>query len=462
MFYILEDNIRIQKWKNSRPVCTVKGSRRRLPLDREEYDLLKACDGLTEQVPDNVLYKLEMMGLIRRCKKGEASLKADQIREYPNYFFNSLEWSITERCNDNCPHGFHAADSGRHREEFSKEEAFRFLREAKECGISDISLTGGEPALYPYIREVLQEMRNLEIPLDTLITNGCKLDEELIVFVKKLHPWAKIRIFSDDIGTDDGLRLHEGAEEQVKNTVRLCKKAGMKVKMDMNVNRRNRDKVFEYTVLCDGMDVDEVRITRSTEVPEGQNSAADDALTVGEYYDLSADFARQYKERGLTVPTTIWQSFYMNGTKKAFSILPVKTSACNYDEDAFICSALTKIKLSVQANGDILPCARMGGFFILHDIQLGNVKRDGLQKLLTEGALIENVMHTTGEKRQFSRECGSCRYFENCQGGCPALSLLFRGNMLEPDTTKCAFFTGDYYNVFCKALEGWKNLTPLQ
>ena len=210
------------------------------------------------------------------------------------------------------------------------------------------------------------------------------------------------------------------------------------------------------------MSVDEVRIIKTMEEPGWQMNSAEDSLTMEEYYDLSAGIGLQYKEQGLTVPVTIWQSCYMNGKKKAFSILPVKTSVCKYDENSIVCSAMTKEKLSVQANGDVIPCARMAGFFNTHALRLGNVKRDGLQKLLTEGTLIENVMHTAGEKRQFSRKCGSCRYFENCQGGCPALSLLSEGNMMEPDATKCTFFTGDYYNTFCKALEGWKNLTPMQ
>ncbi len=462
MVYILEDDIRIKKWKNSRPVYTTEGKRKLFHLDNEEYEFLKSCDGLTELAPNNVLYRLEMMRLIRRCKKGDASLKEDQIREYPNYFFRSLDWTITERCNYNCLHCFHAADNNRHKEEFSGEEALRLLREAKECGMFGISLTGGEPTLYPHVREVFQESRKLGLSLDSLVTNGSGLDEELIEFLKSLHPRVEIRLSFDGIGTHDWLRQHEGAEEQVKNTIRLCKKAGIYVKINMNANRRNRDRIFESTVMLAGMGVDEVRIIKTTEAPRWQINAANDSLTIGEYYDLSADFATQYKKHGLTLPVTIWQSLYLNGKKKAFSILPVKTSACNYDEDALICRALTKSKISVQANGDIIPCAPMAGFLTLHNVKLGNVKRDGLQKLLTEGPLIENIWHTIGEKRTYSQECRNCRYFENCQGGCPALSLLFRGNIMEPDATKCAFFTGDYYNSFCKALEGWENLTPLQ
>ena len=460
MFYILEDNIRIKKWKNTPPCYVVEGKRKSFPLDREEYDLLQACNGLTDLAPNNVLYRLEMMQLIRRCEKGKASLKADQIREYPNNFFRDIDWTITERCNYNCLHCFHAADNNRHKEEFSREEAYRFLREVKECGIPGIRLTGGEPTLYPYFREVLQEMRNLEIPLDTLITNGSGLDEELIGFVRNLHPKAAIMLSFDGIGTHDWLRQHAGAEEQVKNTIRLCKQAGMHVRINMNANRRNRNVIFDSTVMLADMGVDVVRIIKTTEAPRWQLNAADDSLTIEEYYALSADFARQYKEHGLTVPVTIWQSLMLDGKKKAFSVLPVKASRCNYHENAWICSAMMK-KISVQANGEIIPCAPLAGLYTLLGIKMGNVKTEGLQRVFTEGALIDNVMQTVDEKRKFSRKCGTCRHFENCQGGCPALSMLFNGSLLGPDDYKCAFYAGDYYNIFCEVLEDWKNLTPV-
>ena len=460
MFYIIEDNIRIKKWENTQPLYVVEGKRKMFPLDRGEYEQLKACDGLTDLAPNDVLYRLEMMGIIRRCEKGEVSLKEDQIREYPNYFFRDIDWTITERCNFNCLHCFHAADNNRHKEEFSREEAFRLLREAKECGITGIRLTGGEPTLFPYIREVMQEMRNLEIPLDTLITNGYGLDEELIGFVRSLHPKAVIMLSFDGIGTHDWLRQHEGAEEQVKNTIRLCKKAGLYMKVNMNANRRNRDVIFDSTVMLAEMGVDEVRIIKTTEAPRWQLNAADDSLTIGEYYNLSAEFARQYREHGLALPVTIWQSLFLNGKKQTFSVLPVKASACNYHEEALICNAMTR-KVSVQANGEIIPCAPLAGLYTLLGIKMGNIKTEGLKKTLTEGPLIENVIHTVGDKRTYSQKCGGCPYFENCQGGCPALSMLFSGSLLGPDDYKCAFYSGEYYNAFCNVLEGWKNLTPM-
>ena len=99
--------------------------------------------------------------------------------EYPNKLSCVIDWTITERCNYNCLHCFHAADNNVHREEFSREEALRLLEEAEACGVSAIRLTGGEPTLYPYFREIVEEIRKRGMRLKTLITNGSLMDDEL-------------------------------------------------------------------------------------------------------------------------------------------------------------------------------------------------------------------------------------------------------------------------------------------
>ena len=132
--------------------------------------------------------------------------------EYPNKLSCVIDWTITERCNYNCLHCFHAADNNVHREEFSREEALRLLEEAEACGVSAIRLTGGEPTLYPYFREIVEEIRKRGMRLKTLITNGSLMDDELAAFIKSLHPKAQIMLSFDGIGTHDWLRQHQGSE----------------------------------------------------------------------------------------------------------------------------------------------------------------------------------------------------------------------------------------------------------
>ncbi|MBR3241953.1 MAG: radical SAM protein [Parasporobacterium sp.] len=243
------------------------------------------------------------------CEKGKETLKPGQIQEYPIYFFRNIDWTITERCNYNCLHCFHAADNERHREEFSKEEAFRMLEETARCGISGIRLTGDEPTLYPHFREIVKEIRTQGLTLATLITNGALLDEDLIRFVKDIHPNVQIMLSFDGIGTHDWLRQQKGSEEQVCKTIILCKNAGLNVKINMNVNRRNRGVVFDSVKMLAELGVNEIRLIKTTEAPRWQLNAANESLSICEYYDLSAAFAKQHKDSGMKLPVTIWQAF---------------------------------------------------------------------------------------------------------------------------------------------------------
>jgi len=84
-------------------------------------------------------------------------------------------------------------------------------------------------------------------------------------------------------------------------------------------------------------------------------------------------------------------------------------------------------------------------------ISMGNVKREGLQKLLTEGPFIDFIRHMVKDKKKSNPKCGGCKYFGHCQGGCPSLSILTGGNLLASDQFKCIFYEKGYYDRYCEA-----------
>ncbi|MBR2834520.1 MAG: radical SAM protein [Coriobacteriales bacterium] len=454
MYYILNPKLRLKHWKGSRPCYCYEGEIRRHSLSDTDYALLKSCDGKTELQPGDSLFAFEAMSLIRRCGKGEFSLIDGQIREYENYYFRSIDWTITERCNYNCLHCFHAADNNRNQAEFSRDEAYTLLREAKDCGIPGIRLTGGEPTLYPHFREVLAQIKTEGLVLNTLITNGAFLNEDLLQFIKELHPCVQIMLSFDGIGTHDWMRQQVGSEQQVKQAIRLSKAAGFYVKINMNVNCRNREVMFDSVKMLIDMGADEIRIIRTTEAPRWKLNATDNSLTPEEYYDFSAEFAEQYKREGLLAPVIIWQSLALHGERKLFAVLPVKDCEEHYRDDALLCSGWIN-KVSVQANGEVVPCAPFAGYNTLHGISLGNMKRDGLKKVLSEGPFVDLVSQTTGMKKEQNPQCAACPYFKCCQGGCPALSILTGGSALAPDLFKCIFFQKGYYDTFRRILWDW-------
>ena len=457
MYYILDPDFIIRKWQGSPAFYLYKGSSKRRILQKDAYELVKKCDGNTEITPCFQADKLEVSGMIHPCEKASVSLLPDQIKEYPNYSFENIDWNLLDQCNYNCLHCFHAADNTMQRDSFSYEEAMRFLDDMVSCGIPGVRLTGGEPTLYPYFREVLQGIRDRGLRLTTLITNGSRLGEELVSLIKGLHPDAEIRISFDGIGYHDWLRQHPGAEERAKKAIRICKNAGLYVMINMNVNRKNREILFDSVKMLARMGVDLIRIIRTTEAPRWQLNAANATLTNDEYYDFSAGFAEQYKSTPGLPPVIIWQSLYLNGERREYTCFPVKFSLCSHDEENRICPAIFD-KPSVLANGEIIPCTSFAGYYALMGIHMENVKTVGLQKALTEGRFISAVTQTVGKKYRENPKCGSCVYGRFCQGGCPALSTISGGSMLSADESKCAFFFGGWYERTCRVLGDWQNL----
>jgi radical SAM protein with 4Fe4S-binding SPASM domain len=460
MYYILEDGIKLKKWASGWACAVSEKAKNPFPLRPKDYALLKSCDGLTELSESDALRAWEAMGVIRKCQKGEACLAEGQIKEFPNKLNCVLDWTITDRCNFNCLHCFHAADNTTQKNEFTREEAFRLLAEAEACGVSQVELTGGEPTIYPYFRDVVQEIHDRGMRLGCVVTNGSMMDEDLAAFIKKLHPDALIAISFDGIGVHDWLRQHKGSEESAKRAIRNCVDAGLKVVSNMNVNRKNKDVLFDSVKMLSDMGVDHLRIIKTTEVPRWALNAEDFSMTPEEYYDYGIEFAKQYRDSGLTLPVRLWQVLALNGREKIYHIVPVKASHSTFCEYEMTCPDMLK-KLSVQPNGEIIPCAPMAGILSSRNIHLGNVKQGGLQKLLSEGPLYDQVTYTVKDKQQANPKCSGCRYFTYCQGGCPAVGLLLNGSPLGTDDFKCLFFQKGYYKKYSEAMSGWKNLLPL-
>ena len=183
-------------------------------------------------------------------------------------------------------------------------------------------------------------------------------------------------------------------------------------------------------------------------------------MTPEEYYDYSIEFAKWYRDSGMTIPVRLWQVLALNGREQIYHVVPVKASQSTYCEYEMTCPDMLK-KLSVQPNGEIIPCAPMAGILSSRNIHLGNVKQEGLAKLLSEGPLYDQVTYTVKDKRQANPKCAGCRYFTYCQGGCPAVGLLFNGSPLGTDDYKCLFFEKGYYRKISEVMKGWKNLLPL-
>lgn len=110
--------------------------------------------------------------------------------------------------------------------------------------------------------------------------------------------------------------------------------------------------------------------------------------------------------------------------------------------------------VGVTASGELVPCLQMSGLYAMQGIKLGNVKEHRLQKLLSEGAYLDEVCTCVGQLAEHNEKCQNCRWWKFCAGGCRALGLGLTGDRLGEDRAKCAYFNDGYLEKTDAAFAG--------
>ena len=143
MRYIISNNVALRSWKLVPCAFYVRGHQYAQRLSREQFELLKRCDGVQELEQTELLRLLERAGVVREARPGETWSEWSRPHSFGNRYFPCVNWAITGKCNFNCRHCFMAADNAPMLGEFSWEECVSFLDECERCGIQSVTLTGG-------------------------------------------------------------------------------------------------------------------------------------------------------------------------------------------------------------------------------------------------------------------------------------------------------------------------------
>lgn len=103
----------------------------------------------------------------------------------------------------------------------SIEQWRRILKDTAEVGLEKMSISGGEPTLYPYLVGLIKEakMNNINVQLNT---NGSLITQELAV--KLLDAGldsVMVSIYSHEASRHDALRRHKGLWEKATGAVRI-------------------------------------------------------------------------------------------------------------------------------------------------------------------------------------------------------------------------------------------------
>ncbi len=446
MKYILNENIALRGWRLVPFALQRKWRSPAQKLTPEEYYFLAACDGETEQSNPSeerkaLIERFCKSGIIREAKEGEQLTDWQKPRYCDNRYFLEANWAITGKCTFNCKHCFMAADNARLVREFSREQWQKTIEELDKCGIQTLTITGGEPTIHPDFMEIMREIHRRGMRVEYLNTNGAAISHEMLEEFRAMGADPMMKISFDGLGHHDWMRGKKGAEEEALRAIDLCLEHGFRVYIQTCIHRHNLDTLFETAEMLAKKGVSEMRIIRTSESLRWKQNAGDACLGLLEYYDLMLEFAERYAATGLPMKLDMWLFMRMDPKHKTYHYRPVRNGC--YRDSMPVCPD-TRHMLAINSDGSLVPCNQISGGLEKHGWDLGNVHRDGLQKLLQESGLLRTVTCSLGTMHEHNKACIECPWRKLCAGGCRAMAFSLTLDYLGVDPTMCAYFRNGY------------------
>ena len=468
--YILHPDVALRSWERVPYAYVRRFETRPRGLTRAEFEVAQRCDATTPLEMSPELEKLVRDSVVRACEPGAHSLTAWQRhRACPNRVMPWIGLEITARCNYNCIHCFNVSDNARMHDELSFEQVERLLDEAYDAGVQAVLITGGEPLVHPRFFDIMEAVYARDMFVHELNTNGRLLTQPVLERLSTLPFRPQIKISFDGVGYHDWMRTCPGAEQDALRAIRASVEAGFDVRVQTNVNRKNRASIPETLNLLDSMGAHITRLIRTTPSPRWEMNAAGQCMDWAEYLARMLDVLAGYAASEHAMEVDAWHLAVLSPKMKAFRLSLVHYNTSTFKTTRPCCTAANGMA-SVGADGQVWPCMQCSGWMGAHGITLGNALDSGLASILHAGPYY-NLAHTTvadklraAELQPHSpeRSCAECPWLTWCAGGCPAMAMLSSGGDIgAPDPACCEFYFNAWPDRFEQALPGWRNMTPL-
>lgn len=457
MYYRLKDTTALRKWKYVDRAIYLRNMDCALGVSKEEFELLLLCDGKHDIAPSPYLANLLSCNYIEECQENEEPSKWSLLKEYDNYYFPRMNLMITGKCNLNCLHCFNAKDNAPLNSELSYEQIISILDQARDIGVHAFTLTGGEPLVHPRFLDIVRAIYERDMFIFELNTNGLLLNQKILDVFKELGCHPLIKISFDGVGYHNIIRQHPKAEDLTIKAIKLCIQNGFRVKAQVQVNRKNVDVMMDTAKLLNDLGVFEMRIIRTTEAPRWEKNSPQSSLTIEEYYETMLKFAKAYIHTNMKMVIDIWQFIRLYPKGKIYSLVAIACSKDEFNIRIPMCKG-NRGMIAVSSSGEVVPCLQMSGYFIEHKISLGNLFKTPLKELVKESDYLNLAMAPLFKQIVENDKCANCKYYKACNGGCPALGLLYSKdvNFYHEDITKCIFFENGWYDKVNKELNEWR------
>ncbi len=414
----------------------------------DDWKLFSACDGRTDIDWDALNEEQrgkyehwEKGGFIRRAGDGERLLPEQEYIFYPARFKESVQWSITGRCNYKCRHCFMSAPHAAQGEP-SWAELMTMLDAFQRCGVHNLSLTGGEPMFRRDFWELVDEIHKRGMAIPTLYSNGLLITDAFLDELEKRRMRPSIQFSFDGVGHHDWMRGVPGAEKIVLDALRRCQERGFPTSVSMVVCRESVGSIRESVNLMASLGVRSMKVGNASPQGEWKNEP-EHYLTQAELYEAFLEYIPRYFEDGKPLTLGLEGFFFYDTDKEKLGALHEKDVPEADFPKALMCGHVRR-EMYVSPKGNVLPCMSMVGGPI--EEQFPNMLETPLEDILDRDSLYMDIVNfRISDFMAHNPECQTCEYRTACCGGCRAIAVRDHPtDYLAKDLIACEYFKGGW------------------
>ena len=164
MYYKLKENFLLRGWEKLPYALVDKNKVSPAFITAKEMQALEMCNGqidlalpLIPQEIRDLIPQIEKNGIIEPCERGEAINPEQAYKRYPARYIRTAHWSIIGHCNYRCKHCYMSAPDAKYGE-LSHEQVMSIVQQLIDCGVREVSLTGGEPLVRKDFMEIVDAL----------------------------------------------------------------------------------------------------------------------------------------------------------------------------------------------------------------------------------------------------------------------------------------------------------------
>jgi len=327
--------------------------------------------------------------------------------------FGTAWIALTYDCNNRCRWCYADANNSHNRKDISHEYLSDIVDFLKKLGVKKTVLIGGEPTVYPFVKDVSRELSEKYLGFG-MVSNGRRFSN--IDFAQSMRSsglrYVTISFCGSDAQSHDELTQIGGSFDQAINGLRNASSAGISVSTNLVINRATIGQLEEFV----------------------DNFAKEPIESMGFNIcgpcvkdDANNDYLISPKEGAMAFE----RIFYYSKKRSIKSKLVTPTPLCFFSEDfrslpefrkivsSGPCQMATGRNFVIDSNLDIVPCTHLTGFPMFSLLNSNGA-------IITPEEFISKMQDPNGDARKLrdkmnhypSIKCNDCSS-NNCSGGCP-------------------------------------------